>query len=106
MWMTRRVGRNTAISFPMWSLALVGLWLVGTASNADVNVHRIGLWLLAGAVLWTGHTLWALRAHQAKHTELDPSCRHCVSRANELRALEAREAATAEMTRLSRKYRA
>lgn len=110
MWMTRRIGRNTALSFPMWPLVLVGLFLVGEASNADLHLpSAVGWMVVVAPFLWLAHAYRTTRIHVTQHDQLTPGCRQCAAEADTLREREVREAArqamVAETARLNRKYR-
>lgn len=111
MWMTRRIGRNTALTFPMWPLVLVGLFLVGAVMNSTLRLPPVVVWLvIAAPFLWLAREYRATRIHVTQHGRLMPGCRQCAVEADTLREREtkeaAREAQAADMARLSRKYRA
>lgn len=111
MWMTRRIGRNTALTFPMWPLVLVGLFLVGGVMNSTLRLPPVVWWLvILTPFLWLAREYRATRIHVTQHGQLMPGCRQCAVEADTLREREARDAArqatVAETARLNRKYRA
>jgi hypothetical protein len=115
MWMTRRVGRNTALTVSAWPLVLLGLFFVGTVVNAVSNtgVHlpsAVGFLIVGAPFAWLAREYRKTRIHVTQHEQLVAGCKQCAVEADTLREREAREIAReaqrAEMARLSRKYRA
>lgn len=112
MWIHSRLGKNTAVSYPLWAWVLGGLFLFAPIAAILSNISETGTVVIAWLVI-----VWFVVAvvrgikkmsdhrnyHAANPVE---SCSQCTATAIKLERLETREAQAANMARLSRKYRA
>jgi hypothetical protein len=99
MWLHRRTGPNSAITYSAGA-ALIGLLVLGTfATKAWPAVLAIGF------VVWL-FVLRDRRQHSDFHEDdLDPNCRYCERELQELRAQERLEDDLADRDRLRARYR-